>query len=182
MTNFQDNLLSDLMVSHGSELTIAGRPQARRSARHPRRIAAGALALAAAAAVGITTLGNSPAAYAVTKNPNGTVTVSISDIQAIGPANAELQALGVRAKAVPMTSDCASLEGQATYMGPFSLPIEEGDSITLGPNIPAGYTVLITVSDSPGRGTGFGFTAPVKDPAPSCVLDPAADPAERSNP
>ena len=65
--------------------------------------------------------------------------------------------------------------------GPFSAPIEEGDSITLSPNIPAGYTVLLTVSNSPGRGTGFGFTAPVKDPAPSCVLDPADDPAQQPN-
>jgi hypothetical protein len=143
------------------------------------------LAVAAAsivATVSFTTLGNGPAAYAVTKNSNGTVTVSISDIQAIGPANAKLQALGVRAKAVPMTSDCASLEGEATYMGPFTSPVEVGDSVTLSPDIPAGYTVLLTVSDSPGRGTGFGFTAPVKDPAPSCVLDPADDPAQRPNP
>lgn len=181
VTNFQDNLLSDLMVSHGSELGIT-QPHPRRSARHPGRIAAGVLAIAATATAGIMMLGNSPAAFAVTKNANGTVTVSISDIQGIGPANAQLQALGVRAKAVPMTSDCASLEGQVTYMGPFSGPVEEGTSITLSPNIPAGYTVLLTVSDSPGRGTGFGFTAPVKDPAPSCVLDPAEDPAQRSNP
>ncbi len=181
MTSFQDNLLSDLLVVHGSEL--AGiEPQIQRSRRRSGWLAAGVVAVAAAATGGVATLGHSPAAYAVTQNPNGTVTVSISDIQAIAPANAELQALGVRAKAVPMTSDCSSLEGQATYMGAFSVPTQDGDSITLAPNLPAGYTVLLTVSASPGRGTGFGFTAPVKDPAPSCVLDPADDPTQRANP
>jgi hypothetical protein len=182
MTNFQDNLFSELLVKHGAVLE-SNESRGQRSTRRPARIAAGVLAAAAVfAGVGLTALGHSSPAYAVTENPNGTVTVSISDIQAIGPANAELQAMGVRAKAVPMTSDCASLESQATYVGPFSTPIEQGDSITIGSDIPVGYTMLLSVLDSSGSGIGFGFTAPVKDPAPSCVLNPTDDPAELPNP
>jgi hypothetical protein len=179
MTNFQDNLLRDLMVNHGSELAKVGHPRARRVALRPGRFIAGAMAVATVATVGITTLGNSPAAFAVTQNPNGTVTVSIQDIQAIAPANAALQALGVRAKAVPMTSDCASLEGDVTYRGPFSIVTGADGSVTLGQNLPVGYTVLLTVDDSPGVGNGLGFSAPVKDPAPSCFLNPVDDPSQQ---
>jgi len=177
MTNFEDNLLRDLMVNHGSELARGGRPRARRVAFRPGRVVAGMMAVATVATVGLTTLGNSPAAYAVTQNPNGTVTVSIQDIQAIGPANAVLQALGVRAKAVPMTSDCESLEGDVTYRGPFSIVTDANGSVTLGQNLPVGYTVLLTVDNSPGVGNGLGFSAPVKDPAPSCFLNPRNDPS-----
>jgi hypothetical protein len=177
MTNFQDNLLRDLMVNHGSELTKGGHPRARHVAFRPGRLIAGVMAVATVATVGVTTLGNSSAAFAVTQNPNGTVTVSIQDIQAIGPANAALQVLGVRAKAVPMTSNCASLEGAQMYMGQFQIQTNANGSVTLGQDLPVGYTVLLTVDNSPGVGNGLGFSGPVKDPAPSCFLNPRDDPS-----
>jgi DNA-directed RNA polymerase specialized sigma24 family protein len=146
-------------------------------------IAAGAAAVAGLTIVGLAIFGNTPIVYAVTKNHNGSVTVSIKDIKAIEPANEKLRELGVRAKAVPQTADCASLENRETYKGS-DWDIDEtapDGSVTLGPKLPEGYTVLLSVSGQPGRATGLGFTAPVKDPAPSCVLDPAHDPALRSD-
>lgn len=145
-------------------------------------IAAGAFVVAGAAIAGLTVTGNSPPAYAVTKNPDGTVTVSIKDIKAIEPANEKLREFGVRAKAVPMTSDCASLQSHQMYGGSdWDIDADSSDgSITLGPRLPNGYTVLLSVSDRPGRGTGLGFTGPVQDPAPACVLDPADDPDQRA--
>ncbi|WP_240746788.1 hypothetical protein [Cryptosporangium phraense] len=127
--------------------------------------------------VGFAVSGTSPA-YAVTENADGTVTVSIEDVKAIGPANATLSKLGIRVKAVPQTSDCGSLDDLELYRGSdWDLPTTSGGAVTLGRRVPAGYTVLLSVSDAPGR--GLGFTAPVKNPAPSCVLDPAADPNQR---
>nr|WP_042187070.1 hypothetical protein [Kibdelosporangium sp. MJ126-NF4]CEL17784.1 hypothetical protein [Kibdelosporangium sp. MJ126-NF4]CTQ90992.1 hypothetical protein [Kibdelosporangium sp. MJ126-NF4] len=144
--------------------------------------AAAALAIAGGVIGGTALLGSSPAAYAVTKNADGTVTVSIKDIKAIEPANAKLRELGVRAKAVPMTSDCAPLNGASMYNGSdWDVPNGvSNDSVTIGTKIPSGYTVLLSVSDKPGRGTGLGYTGPVQGPAPSCVLDPADDPDQRA--
>ncbi|KAA2252461.1 hypothetical protein F0L68_36085 [Solihabitans fulvus] len=148
----------------------------------PVWIAAGAVALAGAAIAGFAAWGgNSPAAYAVTKNSDGTVTVSIKDIKAIDQANAKLREFGVRAKAVPMTANCANPGSADLYHGSdWDIPKPGTDSVTLGTRIPSGYTILLAVSDLPGRGTGLGFTAPMKDPAPACVLDAASDPGQRS--
>jgi hypothetical protein len=186
-----ETVLREALAQHaehrqgGQEILMA----LRKTAPSPRRrgrlvwIVAGAAAVAGLTIAGITIFGNSPAAYAVTKNPNGSVTVSIKDIKAIGPANEKLRELGVRAKAVPETANCASLENHETYKGKdWDIDEDASDgSITVGPRLPEGYTVLLSVSDQPGRDIGLGFTAPVKDPAPSCVLDPAHDPALRSD-
>jgi hypothetical protein len=80
-----------------------------------------------------------------------------------------------------MRSDCASLNNHETYgKSDWDIPNMSAGSVVLGRRIPDGYTVLLSVSDRPERGTGLGFTAPVKDPAPACVLDPADDPDQRS--
>lgn len=176
MTKFEDHLFEDLMSDHGDELDTLGPPPARRAV--PRRAIAaggGAIAVAGVLAVAITTFGTTASpAYAVTTNADGTVTVSIEDIEAIGPANAKLRELGVRAKAVPTRPGCADLDEKRMYGGSdWTIEQDENGSVTLGQDLPAGYTVLLTVSDRPGRGTGLGFTGPVKDPAPSCLLDPA---------
>jgi hypothetical protein len=185
----EETVLREALVQHaehrqgGQEILMA----LRKATPSPRRrgrlvwIVAGAAAVAGLTIAGMTIFGNSPAAYAVTKNPNGSVTVSIKDIKAIEPANEKLRELGVRVKAVPETADCASLQNHETYKGS-DWDIDEASSdgsVTLGPRLPEGYTVLLSVSDQPGRATGLSFTAPVKDPAPSCVLDPAHDPSMR---
>ncbi|MBP2322120.1 hypothetical protein JOF56_002505 [Kibdelosporangium banguiense] len=183
-TVLREALAQHAEYRHGSQEILMA---LRKPVPSPRRrgrlmwIAAGAAAVAGLTIAGLTIFGNAPAAYAVTKNPNGSITVSIKDIKAIDPANEKLRELGVRAKVVPLTSDCASLENRETYQGDWDLDEDSSDgSITLGPRLPEGYTVLLSVTHQPGRGTGLGFTAPVKDPAPSCVLDPAHDPALRS--
>ena len=50
--------------------------------------------------------------------------------------------------------------------------IGEDGSVTMGPDyVPEGYTVLLGISNLPGRGTGLGFTAPIQDPAPDCLRE-----------
>ncbi|ONI71024.1 hypothetical protein ALI144C_51665 [Actinosynnema sp. ALI-1.44] len=184
-TTFRDALAQHAERRQGEQDILMALEQAEKPVRGRSRyvwVAAGAVALAGAAIVGTTLLGSSPAAYAVNKNADGTVTVSIKDIQSIEPANAKLRELGVRAKAVPTTSSCAPLDESTIYRGAeWNTAYSDTDSsVTFSAKIPEGYTMLLTVSDKPDRGSGIGFTAPVKDPAPSCLLDPADDPSMRA--
>ncbi|MBP2324221.1 hypothetical protein JOF56_004606 [Kibdelosporangium banguiense] len=105
MGKFEDQLLSDLMQNHGPALATAERPRTRNT--RPLWIAAGAVALAGAVTVGLTFVdGGTPAAFAVSQNADGSITVSIKDIAAIDPANKELERLGVPIRAVPARPDC----------------------------------------------------------------------------
>ena len=166
---------------HGGQEVLAALKNPEPERGRTGLVAAGALVAAGVVVAGSMLWGGGPAAYAVTRNPDGTVTVSIEDVAAIGPANEELRKFGLRVKAVPMTADCPSLEGAEVYRGAdWVAPDRTGNSVTLSPRIPEGYTVLLAVSRYPNRGSGLGYTGPVKDPAPSCRLDPADDPEYRS--
>lgn len=169
MTRFKDNLLDDLMREHGE--TVQEAPE-RRTMR-PLLVAAAALAIAGAATVAITT-NSTKEAFAVTRNADGSVTVTIRDIKGVGPANAKLREYGIGAKAVPMSRDCAPLdESKLDLMGGYRLPRTGDDgSVTMSPgDVPAGYTILLGVSNLPGRGTGLGYTGPHRDPAPDCLAE-----------
>ncbi len=169
MTRFKDNLLDDLMREHGE--TVEEAPE--RRTRRPLLAAAGALAIAGAATVVITT-SSGQEAYAVTKNADGSVTVTIRDIKGVGPANAKLREYGIGAKAVPMSRDCAPLdESKLDLMGGYKLPRTGDDgSVTMSPgDVPPGYTILLGVSNLSGRGTGLGYTGPHRDPAPDCLAE-----------
>ncbi|MFJ5988489.1 hypothetical protein [Lentzea sp. NPDC092896] len=170
MTTFKDNLLDDLMREHGQ--TVEEAPEQRRRPARPLLVAAGALAIAGAATVAITS--NSSEAYAVTKNADGSVTVTIRDIKGVDAANAKLREYGIGAKAVPMSRDCADLdETKMDLLGGYVLPrISDDGSVTMSPgDIPAGYSVLLGVSNLPNRNTGLGFTGPIRDPAPDCLAE-----------
>jgi len=159
------------MSEHGAALVDA--PEQRKRSARPLLVAAAVLAVAGAATVAITTGGNAPEAWAVTKNADGSVTVSIRDIKGVGAANAKLREYGVHAKAVPMSKDCADLDESKLLKGGYTSPrTAEDGSVTMGPgDVPAGYTVLLGVSNLPNRATGLGLTAPMADPAPNCLAE-----------
>jgi hypothetical protein len=172
MTRFKDNLLNDLMREHGE--TVEEAPLRNTRSARPLLIAAGALAVAGVATVSITTSGNTPEAFAVTKNADGSVTLTIKDIKGIDPANAKLREYGIGAKAVPMSRDCAPLdESKLDLLGGYKLPRHEEDgSVTMSPgDVPPGYTILLGISNMPNRGTGLGYTGPHRDPAPDCLRE-----------
>ena len=184
----EENVLRDSLALHaerrqGGQEVLAALKNAEpvRGRGRTGLIAAGALVATGVVVAGSALWGGGSAAYAVTRNADGTVTVSIEDVAAIGPANEELREFGLRVKAVPMTADCPSLSGAGSYRGSdWVAPNRTGKSVTLSPRIPEGYTVLLAVSRHPNRGSGLGYTGPVKDPAPSCLLDPADDPEYRT--
>jgi len=99
MSEFEDSLWLEVVHEHGHELARAGRPvRAHRRATRPQLLAGtpvgvAAIATAAALLVGAST---SPPAFAVTRNPDGTVTVSLKQRSGIAGANRKLAAMGCR--------------------------------------------------------------------------------------
>ncbi|GLY49364.1 hypothetical protein [Lentzea sp. NBRC 102530] len=169
MTTFKDKLLNDLMREHGE--TVEEAPERPVRSARPLLAAAGVLALAGAATFAI--VGNDAPAYAVTKNADGTVTVTIKDVKGVDGANAKLREYGIRAKAVPMSRDCAELDESRMDARDYELPDQgEDGSMTFRPgDLPEGYTMLLGISNLPDRGTGLGFTGPIRNPAPDCLRE-----------
>jgi hypothetical protein len=143
MTKFSDQLFDDLMREHGRALAHIARPAAARRHVTPRRalLAAGGGGLAAAAIAGTLVAGGSTPAYAVTKNPDGTVTLAVYQKSGIAGANARLRDMGdKRVVVVPVQAGCPRLD---------SLPAPAG--------APAGQVAVRTsAANGPGSGTGTG--------------------------
>ncbi len=109
MSRFEDELWEMLAREHGAATVRAGRPTHR--APHRRRalpLAAAAVTLAAATAtIVVLSAGGSPsAAYAVTQNADGTVTLTLDEIIGVQPANEALAKLGVRAVVAKVEAGC----------------------------------------------------------------------------
>jgi hypothetical protein len=99
MTKFTENLWRDLAREHGPALAHANRPEPGRVSllRHPRVLAGSTLGLAGAGtavALVLTAAGSTPA-FAVTRDANGSVLVTISQRENIIQANAKLTAMGI---------------------------------------------------------------------------------------
>lgn len=111
---FEDHLWQELVREHGHELAA---PHAR--APHLLRPSLAASGLGAAGvATALTVLmsaAGAPPAFAVTKNRDGTVTVTIREPSGIKGTNAALRDLGIRALvAATAPSGCASGSGVVT--------------------------------------------------------------------
>jgi hypothetical protein len=101
MSEFENNLWLEFVREHGDELASGARTvrKERRTSR-PRLLAGTSVGLAATATAAAVLLGasTSPAAFAVTRNPDGTVTVNLMQPSGIAGANRKLAAMGVRAQ------------------------------------------------------------------------------------
>jgi hypothetical protein len=94
------------------------RVSAVRFAGRPRMLAGGATAAAAAATAAVLAISaatTAPPAFAVTNNPDGTVTITLSDITGVSGLNARLASMGVAIRAVPVVSGCTAT---AQVIGP----------------------------------------------------------------
>jgi len=165
MSSFEDRLWSELVREHGDRMqppTIGARSNRRR----PALITGTALATAvsAAAAVLLLTTTSTPA-YAVTTNPDGTVTLTLNDVKAITAVNAELARDGIAARAIPLTADCP-IHG-------FPNPMPAGTNpstytITIVPaEIPAGYTAVVAVGENASGQIALAQGA-FHSPVPAC--------------
>ena len=154
----------------------------RRLSRTPSRrdtllLAAAALGIAGLAAVGVFTFGSSsvPAAYAVTKNPNGTISITLRQFSALPALNRELANEKLPLKAVPATGLCAFNPAPPLPRGfvPF-VPSEQpqdlrpSDTIRIDTSAtPKGVVGVIGVSRVPG-GLSLLY-AGGRTPGPSCI-------------
>jgi hypothetical protein len=198
MTNFEDQLFSDLMTEHGAELrqlpppgrgAAAGLAHARwRAARRPAWLATGAAGLAAAISVAVTTLGGAApasAAYAVSRGADGAVHVSVSRSSGVTEANAALRRMRVRISTVPVRAGCPALSSlpRPRLTHPPAVIISIGASsrpgghrsisVTVGSaRIPADATMVLAFTTH-GR-TLLGADRWITGPVPACVSLPKA--------
>ncbi len=193
MSTFEDNLWRELVHEHQAEQAHPGRANTRRRSQR-RRLAGASLGLAGVATAAAVALsaGTAAPAFAVTSNSNGTVTVTITEITGIAGANAQLAALGVRARAVPIVEGCTATlhllpktppptDGsglqsppKSSSGAPQSTPPQPGppQSITIEPNqIPAGDTLVLAAEPSTNAAAhGIQMLeALAQGPAPACV-------------
>jgi len=195
MTKFADQLYADLMREHGSTLAHTRPPAPRRHVAARRTwLVAGAGCLAVAGTAGALVAGGagggSPA-YAVTKNPNGTVTLDVYQKSGIAGANAKLHQLGDNVVVVPVGAGCPSIRslpapavpaarGSITVQGTSS---KDGSFTVNAQGIPAGDILVVAVGTSTNGTTTTSFsdgklTSP---PAPSCVSLPSPPPPPPSS-
>lgn len=183
MSKFADQLFEDLMAEHGAELASPRIPSpavAPRRTRRPVWAAAGTVAAAVTAFVGFTVFGGGAAAYAVTDNHDGTVTVAVKQASGIAGANGKLHSLGVPAVVVPVGgAGCTAVDTIAVPPAEHTaVTVEERagaqGSVTVDVHgVPAGDRALVTFQKSAdGKATSSMFLVRASTPVPSCVTLP----------
>ncbi|MFZ0378686.1 MAG: hypothetical protein WCD11_15560 [Solirubrobacteraceae bacterium] len=109
MGKFENHLWTEFVREHGDAMARASRPAVTHAHRRSRLVAGTGLGLvgaSAAVALVLAATSTSPA-FAVTRNRDGTVTISIERASGIAGANAKLHQLGIRARVVSRApSDC----------------------------------------------------------------------------
>jgi hypothetical protein len=191
MSRFEDRLLAELVEQHGALLAGAPArvlPPVGRTVRARRRrlvpVAAIGLALTAAliaVVIGLSS-GGGTSAYAVVSNPDGTVSVTISDLVGVHGASEKLASLGVPVRVVRSEAGCPTRPGQ---FKPAHLSAEQSQRISTlaGPagtasvvitpsQIPPGDTVVIgprALQSSPGLAVVGLETAIYEGATPPCL-------------
>jgi hypothetical protein len=182
MSSFEDRLWRELASEHRgalAELPLTAVPRRRRTLALPAAAAALALAAALAAALIWLTAGHSQPAYAVTQNPNGTVTVTISQLVGVQGANARLATLGVPVRTVPITPRCMTAAGEYTLahiaraqMGKIQTLYKGryGRGLTIAPQaIPEGDTLVLAAREVRPGGVVALQALVYRGAAPSCL-------------
>ena len=184
MSNFEERLLRELRSLVEAPPIDRGQPRLIWPGR--RLVLAGGLAavLAAAAATGVFFLSaGTQAAYGVTRNADGTVTVEIDSLSDAAGLQATLRAIGVNAvvQYLPAGKTCkqpwftpagaAAHEMHQTAVGRTS---DGATRFTISGNQPAGTTLVISTQTGPGREQALGI-AWAEGPVPACqVVDAPA--------
>ena len=188
MSNFEDQLWSQLVRERGEQMraaprataalassVTATRPATRRALRlrRPALLTGSALGIAGLATAGVLALTSASPAFAVTKNPDGTVAVTLSDLSDLPALNQKLAQDGVLVTAVPISTSCsatAAITNPSGESGPGTQAGREATNlVTIDPNqIPSGEIGVLGASQTAsGQVTLlFGDTTP---PAPSCL-------------
>jgi hypothetical protein len=185
MTNFEERLLRELR-------SLVAAPPVDRGHRHAfwrRRqlVLAGGLAavLAAAAAAGVFVLSaGTQAAYAVTRNADGTVTVEVDSMTDAAGLQAKLQAAGVNAVVEYLPEGKACKQPWFTPAGVGAAGKTRGSEVertsdgatrfTISGNLSAATTLVITTQTGPGDERALGIAWAKGDVPPCEVVDAPA--------
>lgn len=143
-------------------------------ARRPMALAGGGagIAIAAVAAVLLWSPATQPA-YALTQNADGTVTVTIHDVEAAAPAlNAKLAAMGIDERIVPVEANCPTSGTPSVFDDPMFADPQEvpSDTFTFTPgrgHLAAGYTGVMAAEQLPNGEIATAVEA-IDTPVPSC--------------
>ena len=180
MNTFEDRLWTHLADQHRANEVTSKRAGAEAGHRSPitdarrRRVvmtsaACGLVAAVAAAAVLLVSVtASTQPAYALTRNPDGSITVTINDLQtAIPELNARFAAMGVDETVIPITQGCKT---------PTPMPVfpqsTASETLTFTPNEGRKYLapgfdgVLAAGYTSTGR--FLLFVGAMKPPLPDC--------------
>jgi hypothetical protein len=181
MSKFEDRLWRELVKEHGAELAQMTPPAAdHRRRQRPKLLAGTTVGLAGvgtAVALIVSAAGSSPA-FAVTRNNDGTVTVLIRRLDGIAGANARLEALGVRARAVVVATGCKPPPGvtgkpgrlipapkvHGNWTGARQIVIARFDP----KKIPSGRTLVLPAVRA-GKEVRIDQVRAVRGPAPPCL-------------
>lgn len=121
MSTFEDQLWSQLVHERGEQMRAASAATAalaasasvttrtsrrRRDVRRPALLTGTALGIAGIATAGVLALSAAPAAFAVVKNSDGTVTITLNELSSLAALNQKLSQEGIPFTAVPMSTTC----------------------------------------------------------------------------
>jgi hypothetical protein len=157
---------------------------AMRTQRRRRPVVLGGAAVATGIAAAVVSLAlsattNTQKAYALTRDANGSYTLTLQDVATALPlVNAEFAKLGIPARAIPVTADCATQAGGLSLLGPEGVSMSF--SVTFSAKaVPAGWTDFIAVEQTPSgvRETIGSSSQPLpaclnSDQAPPTTIDP----------
>ncbi|KJK51406.1 hypothetical protein UK23_06885 [Lentzea aerocolonigenes] len=176
MSKFEDNLWGDLKHEHAAELLQSVATQRRLRTRRWVGIAAGVVVLGATAVVAPVYFGGTPPAYAVVDNPDGSVTLTIHELQRFEEATAKLREKGVPAIVVPLREGCPRpAPGPDEPLGLVKIESsEEGTKITVVPGeISADATVVLATAPAEGDRWIIAGGTYSREKPPSCLPMPS---------
>ena len=199
MSKFEDHLWAEFVRDHGNAVAQMSTPTARSVRRGPRLVAGTALGLAGVGAAVALVLGatTTTPAFAVTRNHDGTFTISIQGASGVAGANARLDRLGIRAQVMPQVpvgchgtltvaqqGQGAPESGQYRYIAkaqwtidPRKVPRDQRLALTPPPTPPGGD------SGNSGSGAGSGSGGEVWScgtEGPGSGSPPPSPPADNS--
>lgn len=205
MSNFEDQLWSQLVRERGEQMraaprataalassVTATRPATRRARRlrRPALLTGSALGIAGLATAGVFALTSASPAFAVTKNPDGTVAISLSDLSDVPALNQKLAQDGVPVTVVPINTSCSATAALNNPSGEGTPNMsanhqEATDVVTIDPSLIPSRDIGVLGASQTASGQMelvFGETTP---PAPSCLnsaaFTPPTDPATTVN-
>jgi len=148
----------------------------------------GATAVAAVVVLALSAATNAPPAYAITHNPDGSLTITLSELtRGIPGLNAKFRQLGINETVIPIKADCHQDPRSRTLTMHPNPMFEYTGSITTTYSAkderqhPAdrGYRYVLAAKQLP-NGKLLGFIGQLKTPIPSCL--PYSDTPSTSTP